>query len=105
MGKMKIFSIICLSAFGQFTDKQTGSQFLVKNRSKCGDRCAKDKGKCHDYCENFEDPVISLPSRCDCDCIVENSRCLCIECKIEDRCPEFKENKRNVTFGMKNENT
>ena len=41
---MKILSLLFLFSHGNFIDKKQSSQFLSQ-RSKCGDACAKDKGK------------------------------------------------------------
>ena len=42
--KMKLLLMFFASSFCQFIDKKNGSQFLA-GRSKCGDDCAKNKGR------------------------------------------------------------
>lgn len=41
--KMKVLYLVLVSAFGQFTDKENGSQFLASHRSKCRYRCSSTK--------------------------------------------------------------
>merc|ERR1719284_676469 len=100
---MKLTFLFYSLSFGEFLNKKESSQFLT-NRSACGDRCAKNKGKCHDYCErggstcgrpgmNNECHREHTLSVCDCRCVLENARCLCNDCHYNDRCAEYREKK------------
>merc|ERR1712136_184448 len=90
--KMKLISIFFFLSYGEFLNKRQSSEFLT-NRSKCGDSCAKKKGKCHDFCEENigckPDNPCHQKGVCDCQCVLENSRCLCKDCKYDDRCKEY----------------
>merc|ERR1712227_1084180 len=88
--EMKTLSLLFIFSYGNFIGKKESSQFLGQ-RSKCGDNCAKEKGKCHDFCEDWAGHNPSLINMCDCDCVLTNAKCLCKTCGYEDRCPEFKE--------------
>merc|ERR1712227_979577 len=87
--KMKLLPLFFCFSYENFISKQESNQFLA-TRSKCGDDCAKNKDKCHRFCES----VSGDHKYCDCSCVRENAKCLCKDCNYEDRCPEYKERKR-----------
>merc|ERR1712227_610648 len=89
--EMKTLSLLFIFSYGNFIGKKESSQFLGQ-KSKCGDNCAKEKGKCHRFCE---EGVGSLSKKvCDCNCVLRNAKCLCKTCGYDDRCPEYREKSR-----------